>query len=138
MSADGGPVLTAEELYAKALAVREQAYCPHSRFAVGAALVASDGTLVTGVNVENASYPLTMCAERTAVFSAITKGLRSFSAIAIAAAAHTVPPCGACLQVLAEFAGEDMRVIYRESGSVVERPLSELLPYRFEFERTRG
>lgn len=138
MPTEASKTPSVEELYTEALVAREQAYCPHSRFAVGAALLASDGTIVRGVNVENASYPLTMCAERTAVFTAVASGLRNFKAIAIAAPAHTVPPCGACLQVLAEFAGDDMRVIFRESGEVVERRLGELLPYRFQFDRPHG
>ena len=124
---------TADELYAHALDAREQAYTPHSRFPVGAALVASDGTIVRGVNVDNGSYPLTMCAERTAVFTAVAQGLRRFSAIAVAAAAQTVPPCGACLQVLAEFGDQEMRVIFRNDGQLAERRLGDLLPYRFVF-----
>lgn len=129
---------TAADLYGLALEAREHSYTPHSRFAVGAALVASDGTVIPGVNIDNASYGLTVCAERTAVFTAVSKGLRSFSAIAVAAAAHTVPPCGACLQVLAEFADDDMRIIYRDEGQLTERRLGDLLPARFSFEPTRA
>ncbi len=129
---------TVEDLYALALEAREHAYTPHSRFPVGAALVASDGTIIPGVNIDNASYGLTVCAERTAVFTAVANGLRSFSAIAVAAAAHTVPPCGACLQVLAEFGDDDMRVIYREEGQLAEKRLGDLLPSRFRFAPPRS
>ena len=86
--------------------------------------------MVTGVNVENGSYGLTSCAERNAVFSAVGAGERAFEAIAVYADADSAPPCGACRQVLAEFA-PDLRVIFRREGEVVARPLPELLPDRF-------
>jgi cytidine deaminase len=118
-------------LVAAALAARENAYAPYSRFRVGAALLCRDGEIVPGCNVENSSYSLTSCAERNAVFSAIGKGHRSFTAIAIAADKRPVPPCGACRQVLAEF-DPALPVILCDN----ERPsrllsLAELLPEPF-------
>ena len=112
---------------------RESAYCPYSGFAVGAALLAADGSIYTGCNVENASYSLGCCAERTALFKAVSDGKREFAAIAICGApkgeAPDVPciPCGACLQVMAEFCGDDFPVILADG----EHRFSEFLPRRF-------
>jgi cytidine deaminase len=91
------------ELIAAALAVRERAYAPYSKFQVGAAILTLDGKFFTGCNIENASYGLTMCAERVAAASAVAAGYRQFAAIAVASPA-AASPCGACRQVLAEFA----------------------------------
>jgi len=118
------------ELYEEARAASANAHAPYSHLAVGAALRLSDGAVVTGVNVENGSYGLTVCAERSAVFTAVGAGGRAFEAIAVYADAAAAPPCGACRQVLAEFAPE-LRVIFRRDDEVVARPLSELLPDRF-------
>jgi cytidine deaminase len=120
------------DLYAQAQAAAVNAYAPYSHFAVGAALQPAGGLdPVTGVNVENASYGMTLCAERNAVFSAVTAGLRRFEAIAVYADADSAPPCGACRQVLAEFA-PGITVIFRRGGEVVAAALDELLPERFE------
>jgi cytidine deaminase len=97
------------ELIAAAAAVRERAYAPYSRFLVGAALRAADGTIFAGCNVENASYGLTICAERNAVAQAIAAGARDFTAVAVVSE-NGVTPCGACRQVLVEF-GPEMTVI---------------------------
>jgi len=118
------------ELYEQARAASAHAHAPYSRFAVGAALRLSSGEVVTGVNVENASYGLTSCAERNAVFAAVGAGQAEFEAIAVHADAASAPPCGACRQVLTEFAPE-LRVIRRRDGEVVAAPLSQLLPERF-------
>lgn len=117
-------------LYELAQAAGVNAYAPYSEVRVGAALRLANGDVVSGVNVENASYGLTCCAERTAVFSAVTGGATSFDAIAIHAGERTAPPCGACRQVLAEFSPE-MVVVYRRAGAVVAATLSELLPEQF-------
>jgi cytidine deaminase len=111
---------------------RRQAYAPYSNFPVGAALLARDGTVVLGCNVENASYGLTVCAERNAVFQAVARGIGDFVAIAVTAReGKGAPPCGSCRQVLHEFAPK-MRILWRDGrGKLVESPLDELLPHAF-------
>jgi cytidine deaminase len=113
----------------------ERAYAPYSNYKVGAALVCDDGTVFKGCNIENASYGLTNCAERSAIFSAITAGKREFKAIAIAAAGEPAPfPCGACRQVLAEFCNSDFPVYVASSADDYETTtLGELLPHSFDF-----
>jgi cytidine deaminase len=124
------------ELVAAAIAARGRAYCPYSSFAVGAALRTTDGAIYAGVNVENASYGLSMCAERNAIAAAVTGGMRSgqLAGIAIAAAADApVSPCGACRQVIAEFAAADARVISVEvnTGKTSSWRAADLLPEAF-------
>ncbi len=121
-----------DELVARARRVRDNAYAPYSRFAVGAALLTRDGAVVTGANVENAAYGSTICAERAAVCRAIAEGQRDFVAVAIVADAEPFcPPCGACRQVLAEF-NPRLRVLMSSlSGPVTEVGLAELLPHSF-------
>jgi cytidine deaminase len=124
---------TADELdlYAHARAAAANAYAPHSGLAVGAALLPEGGgDPVTGVNVENASYGLTSCAERNAVFAAVGAGHRRFARVAVHADADSAPPCGACRQVLAEFS-PGLTVVFRSGGGVVAAGLDELLPERF-------
>jgi len=113
----------------------ERAYAPYSNYKVGAALVCDDGTVFKGCNIENASYGLTNCAERTAVFSAIAAGKRKFKAIAIAASGEATPfPCGACRQVLAEFCDPDFSIYVASDADTYETTtLDELLPHRFDF-----
>ena len=119
------------DLYAHAQAAAVRAYVPYSRFAVGAALLPEGGVEpVTAVNVENASYGLTVCAERNAVFAAVAAGHQRFDAVAVYAEADSVPPCGACRQVLAEFA-PTIAVVFRRGGEVVTMGLDELLPEQF-------
>ena len=113
-----------------ATAALQHAYAPYSKFRVGATVITDDGHLYTGSNVENASYGLTSCAERNAVFAAVGAGQVDFEAIAIHADAASAPPCGACRQVMTEFAPE-LRVIWRSDSEVVSAPLSQLLPERF-------
>lgn len=120
------------ELMARARAALSHAYAPYSGFRVGAALAGATGRVYTGSNVENAAYGITVCAERVALFKAVSEGERSFSAIAIAAKDEAdAPPCGACRQALAEFSPE-LRVCYRVAGRVEAKPLSWLLPDRFD------
>jgi cytidine deaminase len=120
------------DLETLALAAREQAYAPYSRFRVGAALQATDGRVFVGCNVENASYPLAVCAERNALAAAVVAGARAFRAIAIAT--DTSPPspaCGACRQALREF-GPDLAVtLVNPRGERVETTLAALLPMSF-------
>lgn len=115
----------------RARSAREYSYSPYSRFAVGAALLGTDGSVFTACNVENASYGLSMCAERAAVFAALGSGVREFAALAIAGPGGVATlPCGACRQVLAEF-NPALRVTYTEGGGVVETTLGALLPSPF-------
>lgn len=119
-----------EALIEQAKQAREGAYAPYSQFAVGAALLTRSGRVFTGANVENASYGLTVCAERVAVFKAVAAGEREFAAIAIASS-NGASPCGACRQVLAEF-GLDMLVISVDMDDRVRQwRLEELLPASF-------
>lgn len=128
---------TAEELLAAARAARERAYAPYSGFCVGAALEADDGRIFTGCNVENAAYPVALCAERGAVSAAVEGGARTFVRIAISTEAdEPVAPCGACRQVLVEFSPE-LEVISEAGGSVGRWRLDELLPARFVLDRPR-
>ncbi len=120
--------MTDAELLVRADAVAERAYAPYSRFHVGAALLTRDGRVIEGVNVENAAYPLGVCAERTALARAVTEGVRPGE---IEAIAITASPCGGCRQWLHEF--ELDRVIYRRAdGEVVTRTPSEILPDSFD------
>ncbi|KAM4611953.1 cytidine deaminase isoform 2-T2 [Polymixia lowei] len=109
------------------------AYCPYSRFPVGAAVLTADGTIITGCNVENASYGLTMCAERTAIQRAVAEGHRKFTAIAVACDIKDqfVGPCGACRQVLREFGSDWIVYLTKLDGSYKETSLNELLPLAF-------
>ena len=121
-----------------AAAASEQAYCPHSGFHVGAALRTPEGKVYCGCNVENASYGLTNCAERSAVFTSVAQGDRTFTHVAIVADGEQKPyPCGACRQVLAEFCEPDVPV-YIASRSNLEAyesiKLGELLPKTFRLE----
>ncbi len=118
-----GPLLT------HARQARESAYAPYSRFAVGAALLAKSGRVFTGCNVENLSFGLTSCAERNAIFAAVTAGEREFDAVAIVADSKSpVSPCGACRQVLAEFAPGLLICSANLQGERFEASLRELLP----------
>ena len=115
-----------------ALAVRSRAYAPYSHFAVGAAVQAKSGAIYSGCNVENASYGLTVCAERNALFQAIAAGEREFSILAVVAdTPQPVAPCGACRQVMAEF-GVDIIVLANLAGDVLVYRLEELLPAAFQ------
>ena len=130
---DRTPTPAELELYERAAALRERAYAPYSEFPVGAVLLAEDGRTFEGVNVENGSIGLTICAERSACVRAVSEGARRFTAIGVSThdSAHTGSPCGACRQFLSEF-GLDLRVVYRREGEVVAEPLSALLPAAFE------
>ena len=122
-----------EQLLAQSKIARENAYVPYSKFPVGAALLAEDGTVFHGCNVENASYGLTNCAERTAIFKAVSQGVKTFKAIAIVADTEgPCAPCGACRQVIAEFCKGDMPVYLTNlKGDVLETTVEKLLPGAF-------
>ena len=119
-------------LFEQALEASKNAYAPYSHFPVGAALLLANGTVISGANVENRSFGLTNCAERTAIFEAVAKGYKEFKAIAIATpnASYPVGPCGACRQVLSEFAYANTPVIFgSEYGNTVITTLRQLYPF---------
>ena len=120
-----------QQLIEAASQVRDRAYAPYSNYRVGAALLTEGGKIYTGVNVENAAYPTGMCAERVAVFKAISEGERNFAAIAVVTS-NGGTPCGACRQVLAEFGVHIWVIIADDSGRVVsEASVADLLPGAF-------
>lgn len=123
--------MTNEELIQAAKNAYSNAYAPYSGFRVGAALLTAQGRLYTGCNIENASYGATNCAERTAIFKAVSEGERDFVKIAVVAAdGSTAYPCGICLQVMHEFM-PDVEVLLERNGEIISYPLSELLPNGF-------
>ena len=123
----------AENLVAHAIRARERSYSPYSGFKVGAALLTGDGKIILGCNIESITYTPTVCAERTAIFSAISQGHRKFIAMAVVTGDDTVSsPCGVCRQVIAEFVDQDFPVIL---GNLQDKrmflTLKDLLPYPF-------
>ena len=123
----------ARPLVLAAIAARERAHAPLSRFKVGAALETADGAIVTGCNVENATYGLTICAERLAMFKAVSDGHRRFTRVVVAAdTPNPTPPCGACRQILWEFGG-DLEVILADlTGEKRRYRLKDLFPEPFD------
>jgi cytidine deaminase len=116
-----------------ALAARENAHAPFSKFKVGAALEDASGRIHTGCNVENATYGLTLCAERVAVFKAISEGARKFTRVAVAADTDVLtPPCGACRQILWEFCGDVEVILINPRGKTETLHLSEIFPRPFD------
>ena len=122
-----------------AVEAQKAAYAPYSNFKVGAALLTKDGKIYTGCNIENAAYGPTVCAERVAVFKAVSEGKRNFSAIAVAGGdlSEGAPPCGICRQVLSEFCTEEMSILIVKDGgtSFDSYTLGELLPHSFKLEK---
>lgn len=122
-------------LMAAARAARKNAYAPYSGFSVGAAVIAEDGRIYVGCNVENASYPATVCAERVAALSAIAAGARRILAVAVVGGhgerEEVCTPCGVCRQVIAELAGADAPVFFLAEEGLCEMTVSELLPAHF-------
>ena len=122
-----------EDLAGAALSARERALAPFSKFRVGAALEDDTGEVYTGCNIENATYGLTMCAERVAVFKAVSEGARRFRRIAVAADTETLtPPCGACRQILWEFCGDIEILLCNPRGKSESLRLKDLLPRAFD------
>ncbi|MCK8826916.1 cytidine deaminase [Natroniella acetigena] len=119
---------TKEKLIAEAKQAREKAHVPYSNFKVGAALLTTDGEIYTGCNVENSSYGLTNCAERTAIYKAVSEGDKEFEAIAIIADTEgACSPCGACRQVILEFGSEIDVIMTNLNGETITKKASELL-----------
>ncbi len=125
--------MDSENLVQRATEAREHAYAPYSSFKVGAALLASNGRVFTGCNVENATYGLTVCAERVALWKALSEGEREFVAIAVVADGERPPsPCGACRQLLWEFSGDFEVITANLRGARQSYHLSELFPHPFD------
>ena len=124
--------MTDQALVELAFTMLERAYVPYSKFPVGAALLCADGTVFTGCNVENAAYGSTICAERTALVKAVSEGHRAFTTLAVAGKSRDYCwPCGACRQMLYEFAPGLTVLVARGDGDYVKLPLRELLPHGF-------
>jgi len=127
-----------ERLVQSALEAREQSYAPYSSFSVGATILCEDGSVYTGANIECASYSATVCAERVALFQAVHHGKRRFSAIAVVGGrtgeniTSFCPPCGVCRQALAEFCGDDFKIVLFDGSKTQIYTLGELLPARFD------
>ena len=128
---------TSDELIALALQARENAHCPYSGIAVGAALLCADGEVFLGANMESASFSPTLCAERVAFGAALAKGHRDFVRIAVAGARKGMrpdrifPPCGVCRQVMAEFCETDFEILLSDGKQIRALTLGELLPFGF-------
>jgi len=119
------------KLFEEALKVREKAYAPYSKYKVGAAVLTTDDEIIAGCNVENASYGLTICAERNAIFSAVARGKTDFKSILIVAEGNSLAkPCGACRQVMNEFGDFDV-YLANTKGDIEKTTVSELLPKSF-------
>ena len=127
--------MDAVKLMEEAVRARDYAYAPYSRFKVGAALVTKSGKVYTGCNIESASYTPTCCAERTAIFKAVSEGETEFAAIAIVGGGENLSPicapCGVCRQVIAEFCESDMPIYLGTPENIRKTTLAELLPYSF-------
>ena len=122
-----------KQLCELAVAMLERAYVPYSHFPVGAALLCKDGTVFTGCNIENAAYGATVCAERTAIFKAVSEGRREFDTLVIAGRSDDFcVPCGTCRQVMMEFAPELTVICLNRRGESRKFALRELLPYGFD------
>lgn len=125
--------MVATNLVDLAIEASKQAYVPYSHFPIGAALKTADGTIYTGCNIENASFGLTNCGERTAIFKAVSDGHRDLVELAVyGQTEEPVSPCGACRQVMVEFFKSDSKIILvSKDGQTVEMTVGELLPYSF-------
>ncbi len=129
-------MINKEQLVAQAILARKQTYSPYSKFGVGAALLMKDGTVIHGANIENASFGLSNCGERSALFSAYSQGYRKEDIVAMAITGQTegpISPCGACRQVMNELLPKDAPVYLSNlKGDIKETNIKELLPYSFD------
>lgn len=124
--------MTKKELINTAIEARKNSYSPYSQFKVGAALLCKNGKVFTGANIENSSYSLTICAERTAIFKAVSEGEHDFRTIVVAAESEELtPPCGACLQVIYEF-NSKMKIILTNGKRSQEFTITDLLSHPFK------
>lgn len=127
--------MTKRELVDMAKEARQYAYVPYSGFSVGAALLTKSGKVYTGCNIENSSFGATNCAERTAMFKAISEGEKEFVSMAVVSSANdTTYPCGICRQVLAEFMMDGELYFENKNGEIIESSVKEMLPYAFDNE----
>lgn len=129
--------MTLDNLIEVARNARARAWAPYSGFAVGAALATPAGRVYSGCNVENASFGLTVCAERVALFKAVSAGEREFTVLALVASVDEIYPCGACLQVLAEFC-PNLKIVVPSPGGYRETTLADMLPFAFRFKGSRN
>lgn len=122
------------QLVEEAIKMKELAYTPYSKFPVGAALRTASGKIYTGCNIENVSYPLTCCAERVAIFKAVSEGEKKFEVMAVAAnSKRPIPPCGSCRQVMAEFFPPNMKILLTNANQEVKTiTVEQLLPFSFQ------
>ncbi len=125
-----------EKLTEEAKREIDKCYCPYSQFHVVAILKATDGKKFTGVNIENGSFGLTICAERVAFFKALSEGKRKFSEIFIYSPDNMPYPCGACRQVMSEFCSSEFKIIVATKGKTEQMNLGEILPFSFNFKNT--
>ncbi len=134
MGKRSGNKVSDDELVERAKEARSMAHAPYSNFEVGAALLAADGRVFTGCNIENSTYGLTMCAERVAIFKAVSEGAQEISKIAVVADFdNPTPPCGCCRQMIWEFSSDDTEVILANlSGDVQKFAIKELFPEAFD------
>jgi cytidine deaminase len=132
--------MTDDELVERAKEARQFAHAPYSNFEVGAALLTTDGRVFTGCNIENSTYGLTMCAERVAIFKAVSEGAREFLKVAVVADHENLtPPCGCCRQMIWEFAADETEVILANlSGDVQKFEIKELFPKAFDARFLQG
>ena len=131
---DSAEMISDDELIAQAKDARRWAHAPYSSFSVGAALLSSDGRVFTGCNVENSTYGLSMCAERVAIFKAVSEGAHEIAKVAVVTDhEHIAPPCGCCRQMIWEFASAETKVVLANlSGDVRTYHINELLPEAFD------
>lgn len=120
-----------KELIKKAIEAQKNAYVPYSKFEVGAALLTGDGKVYTGCNIENAAYSPSVCAERTAIFKAVSEGASEIKAIAVVAGPSMSYPCGVCRQVIKEFGENPTIIVAKSEEEYKEYTLDDLLPYSF-------
>lgn len=124
--------MESKALVRKAIAAKKHSFSPYSRFRVGAALLSANGKIATGCNIENSSFSLTICAERTAIFKAVSEGIKKFTALAIASdSAEFIPPCGACRQVIIELMPDIDIILANRSGRFTVTNAAALLPMPF-------
>jgi cytidine deaminase len=127
--------MTHKQLAKRAQAARKHSFSPYSQFRVGAAIITKSGKVYTGCNIENSSFGLTICAERTAIFKAVSEGEREFTAIAIATdETRFISPCGACRQVIMDLAGDVDCILTDKAGAIKVLRMSDLLPHPFTSE----